>query len=399
MDNKKDTANNSLNRNDTVGKSQKQDSIKSNFSLADSNELIRNYKSLLDKIGNRMKSLKIDESRKRLEELVSMMSDAGFWDDHKKASNINQEKVKLERKITPWDSLYNNARDNSELSEMALEEKDVEAIRSLHASYQELADDFDKMELMGILNEPEDSYNAFLNIHPGAGGTESMDWADMLYRMYLRWFEKKGWKYELIDYLPGEQAGVKNATLLVRGHNAFGLLKSENGIHRLVRLSPFDSANRRHTSFVSIHVSPELPEDNVTLEINESDIRIDTFRSSGAGGQHVNTTDSAIRITHFPSGIVVQCQNERSQIKNRSTAMKILKSRLLVIEREKKATEAQEKSGEKKDIGWGSQIRSYVFHPYNMVKDHRTNHETGNVEGVMNGNLDPFIFAYLKNIG
>lgn len=358
-------------------------------------EHVKKYQELNSAVDSKYQSMGLDGLRARIRELGGRMEQPDFWNDADRAREVSQEKSNLEKKLQPWDALRSESADNGELLEMALEEEDTDATRSLVTAYDRLAEEFDRLELLGVLTEPEDAMNAFVTIQPGAGGTESMDWADMLHRMYVRWIEKKGWKVTILDFQPGDQAGIKNVVLQVRGENAFGLLKSENGIHRLVRLSPFDSAKRRHTSFVSVHISPEL-DDSVAVEVNETEIRVDTYRSSGAGGQHVNTTDSAIRITHIPTGIVVQCQNERSQIKNRDTAMKMLKSRLLELERQKKQDEMAAKSGEKKDIGWGSQIRSYVFHPYNMVKDHRTEFETGNVDAVMNGELDPFIFAYLR---
>lgn len=249
-------------------------------------------------------------------------------------------------------------------------------------------------EIQMMLSGPHDRNNAILTIHSGSGGTESQDWAQMLYRMYTRYIEKKGFDYQIIDYQPGEEAGIKSVTLLVKGNYAYGLLKAENGVHRLVRISPFDANKRRHTSFASVLAIPEL-DDEIDIEINEKDLRIDTYRSSGAGGQHVNTTDSAVRITHLPTGIVVCCQNERSQIKNREVAMKVLKARLYELELEKQKKKQEELTGEKKEITWGSQIRSYVLHPYRMIKDHRTGYETGNVEPVLDGDLDEFIKAYL----
>lgn len=250
------------------------------------------------------------------------------------------------------------------------------------------------LELRLTLGAEQDEMDAILTIHPGAGGTESQDWADMLFRMYTRWIEAKGFKHTLIDYQPGDEAGIKDVTLEISGDYAYGLLKAEAGVHRLVRISPFDANNRRHTSFASVFVYP-LVNEEIEVDINPNDLRIDTYRASGAGGQHVNKTDSAIRITHLPTGIVVQCQNERSQHKNKSQAMKVLKSRLLKLEVEKEKEAAQELEEQKMDIGWGSQIRSYVFHPYNMVKDHRTKIETGNVQSVMNGNIDEFIRGFL----
>ncbi len=258
---------------------------------------------------------------------------------------------------------------------------------------KQLVNDF---EIEMLLNEPYDKNNAILELHPGAGGTESQDWASILLRMYQRWAERKNFKVEVLNYLPGEEAGVKSVTLLIKGHNAYGYLKAEKGVHRLVRISPFDASGRRHTSFVSCDVSPEL-DDDIEIEINPEDIKIDTYRSSGAGGQHVNTTDSAVRITHLPTNIVVTCQSERSQIKNREQAMKMLKSKLYQLEIEKKEKELAELRGEQKEIGWGSQIRSYVFHPYTMVKDHRTNVEVGNIQSVIDGDIDIFIDAYLRS--
>lgn len=247
-----------------------------------------------------------------------------------------------------------------------------------------------------LLSGPYDQNNAILELHPGAGGTESQDWGSMLLRMYTRWAEKRGFKVETVDYLPGDEAGIKSVTLSIKGHNAFGYLQAEKGVHRLVRISPFDSSGRRHTSFVSCDVMPEFDE-NIEIDIRTEDLKIDTYRATGAGGQHINTTDSAVRITHIPTGTVVQCQAERSQIKNREKAMTMLKGKLYQLELDKQQAQLDEIRGEQKEIGWGSQIRSYVFHPYSMVKDHRTNEETGNVGAVMDGDLDPFINAYLRS--
>ncbi|EAG7129724.1 peptide chain release factor 2, partial [Listeria monocytogenes] len=253
-----------------------------------------------------------------------------------------------------------------------------------------------EFELKLMLSDPYDKNNAILELHPGAGGTESQDWGSMLLRMYQRWSEKKGFKVEMLDYQAGDEAGIKSVTLLIKGHNAYGYLKAEKGVHRLVRISPFDSSGRRHTSFVSVDVMPEL-DDDIEIEVRTEDLKIDTYRATGAGGQHINTTDSAVRMTHIPSGIVVTCQSERSQLKNREQAMKMLKTKLYQKEQEEKERELAEIRGEQKEIGWGSQIRSYVFHPYSMVKDHRTNYETGNIQAVMDGDLDEFINAYLRS--
>jgi peptide chain release factor 2 len=266
----------------------------------------------------------------------------------------------------------------------------------IKGSLENMVGELSKFELTTLLSGPDDVRNAILTIHPGAGGTESQDWADMLFRMYNRWAEIKGFKVNLLDYLSGEEAGLKSATLEIQGEYAFGYLKAESGVHRLVRISPFDANKRRHTSFVSVFVIPEV-EDNIEVEIKDDDLRIDTYRASGAGGQHVNKTSSAVRITHIPTGIVVQCQNERSQIKNRAVAMTLLRSRLYQMHLEEQKKKRAEIEKTKKKIEWGSQIRSYVFHPYNMVKDHRTDAETSNVQAVMDGNIDMFIEAYLAD--
>ena len=270
-------------------------------------------------------------------------------------------------------------------------EVEIDEIRIELKAYKDIIDD---LEIKLILGRPEDEQNAIVSIHPGAGGTESQDWAQMLFRMYKRWIEKEDLKFEILDFQPGEEAGVKDVTFEVNGDYAFGLLKAEAGVHRMVRLSPFDTNNRRHTSFASVFVYPAV-DDDINIEINPSDLRIDTYRASGAGGQHVNKTDSAVRITHIPSGIVSQCQNERSQHKNKNQAMKILKARLYQVELEKEKEKNKKFEDEKMEIGWGSQIRSYVFHPYQMVKDHRTKEENGNTQAVMDGNLNPFIRSYL----
>ena len=270
-------------------------------------------------------------------------------------------------------------------------EVEIDEIRFELKAYKDIIDD---LEIKLILGRPEDEQNAIVSIHPGAGGTESQDWAQMLFRMYKRWIEKEDLKFEILDFQPGEEAGVKDVTFEVNGDYAFGLLKAEAGVHRMVRLSPFDTNNRRHTSFASVFVYPAV-DDDINIEINPSDLRIDTYRASGAGGQHVNKTDSAVRITHIPSGIVSQCQNERSQHKNKNQAMKILKARLYQVELEKEKEKNKKFEDEKMEIGWGSQIRSYVFHPYQMVKDHRTKEENGNTQAVMDGNLNSFIRSYL----
>jgi len=277
---------------------------------------------------------------------------------------------------------------------MAMEEEDVEASKEVAETLDKLETKVDNFELECMFSGEHDESNALLTIHAGAGGTEAQDWVDMLLRMYLRWAEEKNFKTDILDYLPGDEAGVKGVTVLINGHYAYGYLRSEMGIHRLVRISPFDAGGRRHTSFASVFIFPEL-DDNIDIDINEKDLRIDTYRASGAGGQHVNKTSSAVRITHLPTGIVVQCQNERSQHRNKDMAFKMLRARLYERGKELQAKEQEGLHGEKKEIGWGSQIRSYILQPYRMVKDHRTNCEIGNVDGVLDGKLEPFIKAYL----
>jgi peptide chain release factor 2 len=315
-----------------------------------------------------------------------------FWNNKDNASNILKNISRLENNIKVWDDLEKIHGDITVLLEFAEsgEVEDKEIIDELN-NYEKIIND---LELKLILGDNQDIQDAILTIHPGAGGTESQDWADMLFRMYSRYIERKSFNKMILDYQPGDEAGIKDITIEIKGDYAYGMLKAEAGIHRLVRISPFDSNSRRHTSFASVFVYPSVS-DEIDIEINPNDLRIDTYRASGAGGQHVNKTDSAIRITHLPTNIVVQCQNERSQHKNKGQAMKVLKSRLYQLEIEKEKEAIQELEEQKKDIGWGSQIRSYVFHPYNMVKDHRTKFESGNVQNVMDGDLDNFIRAYL----
>ena len=323
------------------------------------------------------------------------MLDPTIWDEIEKSQKIMQEIKTLKAKIEKYNSLLSEYEYLTTLIEMGLEENDVSIYKEVSDLSKKLIKHFEEVRLDTLLTGEYDGNNAILTLHSGAGGTEACDWVSMLLRMYTRFAEKMNYSIEMLDYLPGEEAGIKSVTIQINGENAFGYLKSEKGVHRLVRISPFDSSGRRHTSFASCDVMPEIDEDS-SIEIKDDDLKIDTYRASGAGGQHVNKTESAIRITHLPSGIVVQCQNERSQHKNKDRAMKILKSRLF----EKKQIEQLEKlqgiRGEIKEIGWGSQIRSYVFHPYNMVKDHRTNEEVGNVNAVMDGGILTFINAYLN---
>lgn len=324
------------------------------------------------------------------------MTDPDFWNDQQKAQTVINEANALKDQVNQLNEL-NETFENLDLTyELVKEESDAELQAELEEEIVQLSQKMNDFELQLLLSEEYDKNNAILELHPGAGGTESQDWGSMLLRMYTRWGEKKGFKVETLDYLPGDEAGIKSVTLLFKGHNAYGYLKAEKGVHRLVRISPFDSSGRRHTSFVSCEVMPEF-NDEIEIEIRTEDLKIDTYRASGAGGQHINTTDSAVRITHIPTNVVVTCQSERSQIKNRAQAMNMLKAKLYQREIEQQQAELDEIRGEQKDIGWGSQIRSYVFHPYSMVKDHRTSTETGNVQAVMDGDIDQFIDAYLRS--
>ena len=318
--------------------------------------------------------------------------DPDFWNDSQGATAILKRISRIEKEIELWTDLTRRHDDMEVLFEFVEEgETGLDEVEKELKQYQKIIDD---VEMKLILGKPEDIQNAIISIHPGAGGTESQDWAQMLYRMYTRWAEKEDYKIEVIDVQPGDEAGIKDVTFEIKGEYAFGMAKAEAGVHRMVRISPFDSASRRHTSFASVFVYPAVEED-IEIDINPTDLRIDTYRASGAGGQHVNKTDSAVRITHIPTGVVAQCQNERSQHKNKSQAMKILKARLYKIELEKEKEKNKELEDQKMDIGFGSQIRSYVFHPYQMVKDHRTKEENGNTQAVMDGELNPFIKAYL----
>ncbi len=338
----------------------------------------------------------LEAKERRIEELDEVMAQPEFWNDQEKAQTIISETNALKSSVQKMAELTAGYEDVQVILELAKEEEeDEELVQEALQNVKILKQQMNDFELELLLSEPYDKNNAILELHPGAGGTESQDWAEMLLRMYQRWADSKDFKVETLDYLPGDEAGVKSVTLLIKGHNAYGYLKAEKGVHRLVRISPFDASGRRHTSFVSCDVMPELSDD-VDIDIRTEDLKIDTYRSSGAGGQHVNTTDSAVRITHLPSGVVVTCQSERSQIKNREKAMKVLQARLYEKQIEQQQKELAEIKGEQKEIGWGSQIRSYVFHPYSLVKDHRTNMEVGNVQGVMDGDLDPLIDAYLR---
>ena len=354
----------------------------------DSYEYSELLKRLQKKIENIKNIIKPDSLQKRVLEIEELENSPDFWNDAKKAGEIQKEKNKISRILEKYNEAKNAVEDAKELFEMALQEEDQETLNLLYDEANELEEKVNKIEIETMLSGENDDKNAIVTIHPGAGGTESQDWASILYRMYLRWAERHGFKVEILDYQEGDEAGIKDVSFIIKGENAYGYLKAENGIHRLVRISPFDSNARRHTSFASVMVSPEV-DDDIDIVIEDKDIRVDTYRASGAGGQHVNKTDSAIRITHIPTGIVVQCQNDRSQHKNRATAMKMLKSRLYELELEKR--KAEEEGIEKSEIGWGHQIRSYVLAPYQQVKDNRSNKAYSNVEAILDGDIDKII--------
>lgn len=337
-----------------------------------------------------------DLKKEQIADYEVKMADPDFWNDNDRAQKVIGEMNAIKSSVVEIEGMEAEYEELETMLELAVEENDESFVPDIEAGIKTLVGKLEAFELQLLLSGPYDKSNAILELHPGAGGTESQDWAEMLLRMYRRYGESKGYKVEVLDYLPGDEAGVKSVTLLFKGYNAYGYLKAEKGVHRLVRISPFDSSGRRHTSFVSCDVVPEIEDDNTEIEIRTEDLRIDTFRSSGAGGQHINTTDSAVRITHIPTGIVVACQTERSQISNRDRAMKMLRSKLLERRIEEAEKELAAIRGEQSDIAWGSQIRSYVFHPYSMVKDHRTGAETGNVGVVMDGDIDLFIDAYLR---
>ncbi|MCK4441291.1 MAG: peptide chain release factor 2 [Sulfurovaceae bacterium] len=352
-------------------------------------------KTLTLKIENIKNIVKPNEIKARLEEINQLQQEPSFWEDTKIASKISQEKTKKERVLAKYQEAYNSVMDASEFFDMAQSENDEDTLDILYEDANNLNKSINDLEVQMMLSGENDSNNAIISIHPGAGGTESQDWANMLYRMYLRWAERKGFKVEVLDYQAGDEAGIKDVSFIIKGENAYGYLKVENGIHRLVRISPFDSNAKRHTSFSSVMVSPEI-DDDIDIEIEDKDIRIDTYRASGAGGQHVNKTESAIRITHIKTNIVVQCQNDRSQHKNKATAIKMLKSRLYEYEMEKKQVKLD--GVEKSDIGWGYQIRSYVMAPYQQVKDTRSNQPFSNVDAILDGDLDKLIEGVLISL-
>ena len=332
-----------------------------------------------------------------IRDLEEEISRPDFWDDPNSAQVIMQELTRQKDKTEIYEKLRQDTEDTTLLWEMATEEDDTSLEAEIEKAVKKLKEQFHGLELEILLSGPYDQNNAIFTLHAGAGGTEAQDWVQMLYRMYVRWGERRGFKIETLDLLPGEEAGIKSVTFSLVGENAYGYAKCEKGVHRLVRISPFDASGRRHTSFASVDIMPEVNNVDTEIAIDNEDLRVDTYRSGGAGGQHVNKTDSAVRITHIPTGTVVQCQSERSQTQNKAYAMRILQAKLLDLKRKQQKDELSEIRGELNDIAWGSQIRSYVMHPYSMVKDHRTNAETGNVNAVMDGELDMFINAWLQN--
>ena len=361
--------------------------------------MLEDLKPTLNDLGEKLDqmriSLEIPAKEEKIAELEYKMGEPSFWDDAAAAQKLNQELADLKGGVDTYKGLMAKYEDAETLYEMGIEEGDASMEDDIRAELDLIAEGLETLQLEVLLSGDYDANNAILTLHAGAGGTEAQDWTQMLLRMYGRWAERHGFTVETADLQPGDEAGVKSATLFIKGHNAYGFLKSEKGVHRLVRISPFDSQARRHTSFSACDVMPEI-DDAVEVPINMDDVRVDYYRASGAGGQHINKTSSAVRMTHEPTGIVVQCQNERSQLQNKEQCMKMLRAKLFELEQEKKEEEIAKLEGVQQKIEWGSQIRSYVFQPYTMVKDVRTNAETGNVQAVMDGELDPFIRAYLN---
>ena len=351
-----------------------------------------NFRGDVSELGS---ALRVDALRREAEELDAKTVAPDFWNDQENSGKILRQAKQLKDKIARFDALCAKLEDAITLCELAIEENDEGMKEEILSEVAGIEDEEEKMRIEVLLSGEYDHNNAILSFHPGAGGTEAQDWAQMLYRLYTRWGESHGYNVKLLDWLDGEEAGIKSATILIEGLNAYGYLKSENGVHRLVRVSPFDGSGRRHTSFASVEVLPEF-EDDDSIELNEEDLEITAHRSSGAGGQHINKTDSAIRIVHIPTGIVVGCQTERSQLQNKETALKMLKSKLMEIKEREKLERIEDIQGNKTNIEWGNQIRSYVFMPYTLAKDTRTGYEDGNIQSVMDGNIDGFINAYLK---
>ncbi|MDR0469199.1 MAG: peptide chain release factor 2 [Peptococcaceae bacterium] len=357
-------------------------------------EIRRDLESTKTQIIDLRRSLDIAGKEKLAVELEQKMSAPGFWNDMETAQKTAQRLAPLKRSIEEMNALDRLWQDAETAYELSGEEPDY--LEECSGILDDLSAKLDRMEIQVLFSDTYDNGNAIISLHPGAGGTESQDWTEMLLRMFVRWGERQGFEVETLDYLPGDEAGVKSVTLHIKGDKAYGYLKAEKGIHRMVRISPFDATGRRHTSFSAVDVLPELEDGDNEIILNPEELKVDTYRSGGAGGQHVNKTDSAVRITHLPSGIVVQCQSERSQIQNRASAERILRAKLLDLKRQEQEQAVADLRGDQQDIGWGSQIRSYVFHPYSMVKDHRTNYETGNVQAVMDGDITGFMEAWLK---
>ena len=353
---------------------------------------LTNFRENIEELGN---ALRIEELKAEVEELEKVTFEPDFWSNQENSTKILQKIKQMKSKIENYESLSNRLEDAIVMAEMAIEENDETLTEEILEEQKAIIAEEEKQRIQVLLSGEYDKNNAIISFHPGAGGTEAQDWALMLYRLYTRWGEKHGYNVKLLDWLDGEEAGLKSATVLIEGINAYGYLKSENGVHRLVRVSPFDASGRRHTSFASVEVMPEFDDDN-SIELRDEDLEITAHRSSGAGGQHVNKTDSAIRITHIPTGIVVGCQTERSQLQNKETALKMLKSKLMEIKEREKLDRIEDIQGNKNNIVWGSQIRSYVFMPYTLAKDTRTGYEDGNIQAVMDGDIDGFINAYLK---
>ncbi|MBS5326064.1 MAG: peptide chain release factor 2 [Schaedlerella sp.] len=358
-------------------------------------ELKQNLTAYEEPLKDLRDSLDLASKKERIEELERKIEEPNFWDNPEESQHTMKLLRSLQDSVKKIEKMYADYEDIGLLIEMSEEEPDDETIEEIREDLERFQEEFEELRIGTLLTGEYDRNDAIMSIHAGAGGTESCDWASMLYRMYTRWAEKKGFTVEVLDYLEGDVAGIKGVTFEVRGENAYGYLRSEKGVHRLVRISPFNAAGKRQTSFVSCDVIPDI-EDEIEIEINEDDLRIDTYRSSGAGGQHINKTSSAVRITHLPTGIVVQCQNERSQHMNKDKAMQMLKAKLYLIKQQEQADKVSDIRGEIKEIGFGSQIRSYVMQPYTLVKDHRTNAEISNIGAVMDGNIDPFINAYLS---
>lgn len=360
-------------------------------------ELNLEINKLLPKIESLEEALKIKDSRLKLKSLEEESSSPEFWSNSEKSQKILSEISKIKSKIKEYDKLKNSFDDLKILIDLSVQEDDDSSLEEIQTQFKSIQKELENQTLTTLLTGEYDSHNAIMTFHSGAGGTEAQDWVEMLCRMYTRWAEKHNYKVKILDCLNGEEAGFKSVSMLIEGTNSYGFLKGENGVHRLVRISPFDASGRRHTSFASIEVIPEINEE-IKINISPEDIKMDVYRASGAGGQHVNKTSSAVRLTHIPTGLVVACQNERSQYQNRDTAMKILKSKLVEIKEREHLEKIEDIKGIQKEISWGSQIRSYVFMPYTLAKDHRTGCEVGNVESVMNGEIDDFITAYLKSI-